>query len=154
MTQVDTADYAEFVLEVEFTPESGTYSKICGVTGVNVTRAANVTTTEVPDCDDETKPHGVARNVRSIEVSVSATGLWALSSDSKLKEWFYSGKSLSARIRNAKVEVAGAVGAIYVETAPCILAGLNNERPADKGAITASIELQFSGTPARDVKAA
>ncbi|MBR9764811.1 MAG: hypothetical protein GYB53_15100 [Rhodobacteraceae bacterium] len=151
MTTAQTATYDQLVLEVEFVPNSGTFTKICGITGVSITRSKNISTTEVPDCDDETKAHEVMRDVRSREVSVSGTGVWARDSHSKMMSWFYAdgeaGK-LNCRLRNANVEDNGASGDPYVESGKAILATLSNERSEDKTRISASIEIQFDGTPA------
>ncbi|MBB95582.1 MAG: hypothetical protein CML68_13455 [Rhodobacteraceae bacterium] len=147
MAVADTLSYDEMVLEVEFTAESGTYTKICGITGVTINRSANVTTSEIPDCDDETVPHSVVRDVRSIEVTASGTGVWAMSSHPAMHDWFYSGASKNARLRNTKVESEGTSGDPYQESGPAILASLSNERPDDKGRVTAQVEIQFSGTP-------
>lgn len=148
MSAADTMSYDELVLEVEFVPDSGSYSRICGVTGVSITRSTNVTTTEVPDCDDETQPHSVKRTVRSVEVTASGTGVWAKSSHHKMLNWFYNALKLNARLRNLKMEAEGDTGEAYVESGPAILTTLSNERPDDKGEITASVEIQFDGTPA------
>lgn len=150
MTTAETATYDQLVLEVEFVPDSGTYTKICGITGVSITRSKNISTTEVPDCDDESKAHEIQRDVRSREVSVSGTGVWARGSHSKMMNWFYAdgeaGK-LNCRLRNANVEANGSSGDPYVESGPAILVTLSNERNEDKSRIAASIEIQFDGTP-------
>ena len=78
MAKAATQSFAQMVLEVEFT--TGTWSKVCGLIDVTITRTANVDTTETPDCADETLPLYVEREVRSLEVTVSASGTWALAS--------------------------------------------------------------------------
>lgn len=147
MAAAQTASYDEVVLEVEFVAGSGTYSPVCGITGATVTRSAAVTTTEIPDCDDATKPHETKKGVRALDVSVSGTGVWARQSHKNMVNWFYSGLPLNVRIRNRNVEVNGATDDPYIESGPALLSTLTNERPGDKGEMTASIELQFDGTP-------
>lgn len=151
MAYATTASYDKLVLEVEFDPTGSpdTYTKICGIMGVTITRTSNIETSEVPDCDDETKPFENKREVRSIEVSVSGTGVWARESHQNLMSWFYGGTSLNARLRNTDAEDNGTTGDIYAEVGPAILASLNNER--QKGSqVTAEIELQFDGAPTRE----
>lgn len=147
MAEANTMRYDELILEVEWVAASGTYAKICGITDVSITRTLNTTDTEIPDCDDETKPHAIRRTARSIDVSVSGTGVWALQSHQNIHDWFYSGAKKSVRLRNAKAAAATA-GTPYVEQGDAFLTQLNNERPGDKGVITASIALAFDGTPA------
>lgn len=149
MAEAVTQTYDEMILEVEFVASSGTYTPVCGLTGVTVNRGKTLTTTEVPDCADATKPHQVRKDERSIDVSVTATGVWARSSQSDLKDWFYGniGPKLNARLRDLDAENNGASGDVYAETGPALLTALNNERPADKGRVTAGVEIQFDGTP-------
>lgn len=148
MAYADTAKYEELILEVEFTAGSGTYQTVCGLTDVSINRTNNIDTTEIPECADESLPHKIERLTRSQEMSVSATGVWALTSHEAVMDWFYSGASLSVRIRNSKVETGGATGATISETGPAILASLNNSRT--KGAkVTAEVEIQFDGMPTR-----
>ncbi|MAQ82251.1 MAG: hypothetical protein CMH12_03350 [Maritimibacter sp.] len=150
MTTATTTSYNEMVLEVEFDPvgAAGTYSKICGMTGVTINRTPNITETPVPDCDDESLPHNIEKDVASISVTVSATGVWAAARKHELLDWFYSAGKLNCRLRDVQAEQNGASGDIYAEYGPAVI-GISNERPADKGRITASIELQFDGTPQR-----
>lgn len=153
MAKAETAKYQHLILEVEFDPvgDAGNYSIICGMIDVSVTRTSNIDTTEVPDCTDESLPLSVERSVRSQEVSASGTGVWALSSNSKISDWWYSGATLLARLRNAKVEADGVTGDIITETGPAILVSLNNSRTKGQK-VTAEIELQWDGVPVRGLK--
>lgn len=148
MVKAVTQKFDELVLEVE-TAVPGTYAKICGLVDVDVTRSANVDTAEIPDCDDETLPLAVEKSVRSIDVSVSGTGVWAQSSHGTLSDWFYSSASKNIRIQNAKA----LVGDTEYEAGAALLVNLSNART--KGSkVSASIEIQFDGTPTRTPKAA
>ncbi len=119
--------------------------------GVQIARSANVDTAEIPDCDDESLPLSEEKEVRSVNVNVSGTGVFALQSGSKLKDWFYSGKQLNVRLRNKKIEDDGASGDIYVEEGPALLTSFNESR--EKGQkLSAEIELQFNGTPTLTAK--
>lgn len=154
MARANTAKYEDMILEVEFDPtgDAGTYTAICGITDVTINRTSNIDTSEIPDCDDESLPLSIERQVRSQEVTVSGTGVWALQSNEKMLDWWYSGATLSARLRNAKVETAGAVGDTSIESGPAILATLNNSRTKGQK-VAAEIELQFDGVPTRTLVA-
>lgn len=146
MAQAVTQKYEELVLE---TSEDGTtWSRICGLIDVEITRTANVDTAEVPDCADESLPLGVERQVRSIEVSVTGTGVWAQSSHEALQDWFYSSATKRARIGNLNASV----GDTEYETGMALLTNLSNSRTKGQK-VTASISLEFDGTPTRTNKA-
>lgn len=139
-----TEKYEEMILDVELISGSGVYTPICGMIDVTISRTATIDTAEIPDCDDESQPLSVEKQVRSIEVSVSATGVWARSSQDALKQWFYSAAVKNIRIR----DTAAASGDIAIESGPALLASLNNSRTKGKK-VSAEIEIQFDGTPDR-----
>jgi len=151
MARAVTQKYEEMVLEVEFTPSSGTYAAICGLIDVTINRSSNIDTAEVPDCDDESLPLAVERQVRSQEVTVSASGVWALGSHEKMMDWFYSGSTLNCRLRNVKANDSGVVGDTITETGPALLASLNNARTKGQK-VTSEVEIQFDGVPTRVAK--
>lgn len=151
MARAVTQKYEEMVLEVEFTPLSGTYTSICGLIDVTINRTSNVDTAEVPDCDDESLPLAVERQVRSQEVMVSGSGVWALGSHEKMMDWFYAGSTLNCRVRNVKANDAGVTGDTISETGPALLVSLNNARTKGQK-VTAEIEIQFDGVPTRVAK--
>ena len=148
MARAATAKFEEFVLEVELDPtgDAGTYTAICGITDITINRTSNIDTTEVPDCDDESLPHSIERAVRSQEVTISGTGVWARGSHQAMMEWWRSGSTLSTRLRNTNVEDNGATDDIYGETGPALLVSLNNSRTKGQK-VTAEIEIQFDGVP-------
>jgi hypothetical protein len=147
MARATTQKYEEMILEVEFVPLSGTYAAICGMIDVSINRTSNVDTAEVPDCADESLPLSIERQVRSQEITASATGVWALESHQNLMSWWRSGATRNARLRNVKAQDDGASGDTTIESGPALLVSLNNSRT--KGTkVTAEIELQFDGVPA------
>ncbi len=148
MARAVTAKFEEMVLEVETTPESGTYAALCGLTDVTINRTSNIDTSEVPDCDDESAPLALERQVRSQEVTVSATGVWALQSSETVLDWWYSGEARNVRVRNIKAENDGTVGDTYAEAGTAILASINNSRTKGQK-VSAEIEIQFDGVPTR-----
>lgn len=144
MATAVTEKYEEMILDVEFVASSGIYTTICGLIDVTINRTANVDTAEIPDCDDESLPLSIERQVRSIEVTVSGTGVWAQTSQSLLKEWFYSSATKNVRLRDTKASV----GDVEIESGPALITNLSNSRTKGQK-VTAEIEIQFDGTPAR-----
>lgn len=144
MAKAVTEKFEEMILDVEWTANSGVYEPICGLIDVTITRTANVDTAEVPDCDDESLPLALEKQVRSIEVTVSGTGVWARTSQSNLKEWFYSSETKNIRIR----DTAAANGDVEIESGAALLTSLTNTRTKGQK-VSAEIELQFDGTPSR-----
>lgn len=147
MAKATTERFEELVLEVE-TDTPGSYARICGLVGVEVSRQATVDNEEVPDCDDESLPLSMERQVRTLDVSVSGTGVWAQESHEMLQDWFYSSANKNIRIGNLNA----AVGDTEYEQGPAILTSLGQSRTKGKK-VSASVEIQFDGTPTRTVKA-
>lgn len=148
MATAATAKFHELVVEFE-TATPGTWSKICGVTSRSVNRSSTMQTSEVPDCDDESKPNAIERSVQSQEVTVSGSGAWARQSHEEMMDWWYSGQTKKIRIGHLQA----AVGDTEYETGFAYLVSLNNT--AEKGPkVTAEIEIQFDGLPTRTMKAA
>lgn len=147
MANAITEKYEELVLELS-TDGGTTWARICGLIDVEITRTSNIDTSETPDCDDESLPLSVERQVRSIEVSASGTGVWAQQSHQSLMDWFYSSSTQDVRLGNLNA----ASGDTEYETGKAILASLSNSRTKGQK-VSASIEIQFDGTPVRSAKA-
>lgn len=144
MAAAVTEKYEEMILDLEVVASSGVYTPICGLIDITINRTANVDTAEIPDCDNESLPLSVERQVRSIEVTISGTGVWAQSSQSVLKEWFYSSATKNIRLRDTKAST----GDVSIESGPALLTTLTNARTKGQK-VTAEIEIQFDGTPTR-----
>lgn len=143
-----TAKYEHLVLEKETTPASGTYAKICGITAFNINREAQVDRVEVPaDCDDESLPYATERQVRSLEYTIDGQAVWAQQSHEELQQWYRSGAPVNIRIQHANA----ASGDVEYETGPALLTQLNNERTKGQK-VTASIRIEFDGTPTTTAK--
>ena len=97
----------------------------------------------------ESLPLSIEKQVRSIEFSASATGVWAQESHGTMMDWFYSSAAKDCRIGNLKA----AVGETEYETGMALLTSLSQSRTKGQK-VSASIELQFDGTPTRSDKAA
>ncbi|WP_043620495.1 phage tail tube protein [Ensifer sp. ZNC0028] len=144
MTRAVTENFHEMVVEVETTPGSGVFAKLCGLTSRTTNRTSNMSTSEVPDCDNEALPAAVERAVQSQEVTISGTGVWAAQSHGTMMDWWYSGATKNIRVGHLKAEP----GDTEYETGPAYLVTLNNT--AERGAkVTAEIEIQFDGLPVR-----
>lgn len=147
MAKPITEKFEQMVLE---TSENGTtWTRVCGLVGVTITRTAQFDSTEVPaDCGDESLPLDVERAIRTIEVNVSADGVWAQQSHGDMLDWFYSGAPKQIRVGHLNA----AVGDTEYEMGPALLSTLTNQRTKGQK-VTASIEIQFDGTPTRLPKA-
>lgn len=148
MARATTANFHQMVLEVEFVASSGTYSKVCGLTGRGINRQNNMSTSEVPDCDDESLPAAVERAVQSQEATVSGTGVWSAESHEGLLDWWYSGATKNIRIQH----VNAASGDTEYESGTAYLSSINNQ--ADRGTkVAADLSIEFDGVPTRTNKA-
>ncbi len=147
MAKPITEKFEQMVLE---TSENGTtWTRICGLVGVTITRTAQFDSTEVPgDCDDESLPLDVERAIRTIEVNVSADGVWSQQSHGDMLDWFYSGAPKQIRVGHLNA----AAGDTEYERGPALLSTLTNQRTKGQK-VTAAIEIQFDGTPTRVAKA-
>lgn len=147
MAQATTMKFEQLVLELS---EDGgsTWARICGLTDATVTRSANIDTVEIPDCDDESLPFSVEKQVRSLDYSVSATGVWAAESHGTLLDWLKSSATKDARIGY----LAAASSTPEYETGKALLTNLSHTRTKGQK-VSASIELQFDGTPTSTDKA-
>lgn len=147
MARATTANFDKMVVEVEWTASSGVYAKWCGLTSRGINRQHNMSTNEVPDCDDESLPAEVQRAVQSSEVTISGTGVWASESHGKAMDWWYGGGTKSVRVQH----VNAASGDTEYETGNAYLTQLNNNVERG-GKVTADISIEFDGLPARTDK--
>lgn len=148
MARATTANFHQMVVEVETTPGSGVYAKLCGLTSRGINRQSNMSTSEVPDCDDESLPAAVERAVQSQEVTIPGSGVWASQSHETMLDWWYSGATKSVRVQH----VNAAVGDTEYETGDAYLVSIANQ--AERGTkVTAEISIEFDGIPTRTPKA-
>lgn len=145
MAVATTQEFEELVLEVASTVGSPvSWSKLCGLVDVTITRTSNLDTAEVPDCADESLPLSLEKSVRSIEISISATGVWASESWEIFADWFYNSERKLIRIGN----LGAASGDTQYETGFAYLSNLTNARTKGQK-VSAQIEIMFDGTPTR-----
>lgn len=147
MARATTENFSQMVIEVEWVASSGVYSRWCGLTSRGVNRQSNMSTSEVPDCDDETLPAAVERAVQSQEVTISGSGVWAAESNGKALDWWYSGATKNVRIQNVNAQS----GDTEFETGAAYLVQVSNQ--AERGQkVTADISIEFDGLPTRTDK--
>lgn len=149
MVAPTSAEFKDFVLEVETTAGSGVYTKVCGLTSRDIKRKANINSNEVPaDCSDESLPSEIKKGVQSQEVMVSGSGVWAKQSHEMMLDWWYGGQTKNIRLQHVNADV----GDTEYESGPAILAELNNA--VEKGkVVNAEISIEFNGLPTRTAKA-
>lgn len=148
MAYATTANFSQFVLEVEFVAASGTFSKVCGLTSRGINRQSNMATSEVPDCSDETIAADVRRAVQSQEATITASGVWSSESHEKLLDWWQGAATKSVRIYHANA----ASGDTEYETGNAYLVSISNQ--AERGTkVTAELNIEFDGVPTRTMKA-
>lgn len=152
MPEPTLADFQDLVLEVEWVPDSGTYSKFCAMEQVTINRSKQVDQSEVPaDDDDESLPYITRANTRARSFSISGTGYWSAQSHGLALDWFNGtpAEKLRVRITHAKA----AIGDPEYETGLGILSELTNER--QKGPqVSAQISIVIDGDLATTDKVA
>lgn len=118
------------------------FTPICGLTSRGLTGSADVVTSEVPDCTNEDLPSWQEKDVKSIGMSLSGSGMWAQESHEMLLQWFLTGAK-----KNIKVQYANAdTGDVEFLAGPAVITQLNNA--AEKGGrISAEISLEFTAKP-------
>lgn len=148
MAKAVTQRYDQLRVRVEKDPigAPGVYTSLCGITDYTINRTSNIDTTEVPDCDDESLPLSLEREVRSQEVTVSGTGTWSQTNAGFMIAWWRSGATRNVRVENTNA----APGDISVEYGPALLASYTNGRTRGQR-VSAEIEIQFDGVPEVEV---
>ena len=139
MAQAVTSAFHQLTVEVE-TATPGTYAIICGMVDYQIQRRANLDTTEIPDCADESLPLYVSKAVRSTDYMISGTGVWAQSSHEMMLQWFRTGAAKNVRIGYGNASV----GDVEYETGSAFLTQLDHGRTKGQ-VVNASIQIDFNG---------
>lgn len=151
MAYATTSAYKDTTLAVEFVASSGTYSTICGITSWSYNETTNLDETEVPDCDDLALPLQVERAVRSRGATISASGVWALSSHQAILAWSASGGKKNVRITFGVVTASGAATDTEELNGTAYLTNLSYSLAYGQK-VQASFDLVFDGVPTATVK--
>lgn len=143
MATAVTTTFAKFKIEVGDgeTPTEG-FTAVCGLTSKGLQGSADVVTSEVPDCADEDLPSWQEKDVKSIGMTLSGSGMWSTVNHTLLMDWFLAGTK-----KNVKVTyMDAAVGAPEFIMGPAVLTQLNNA--VEKGGrLSADITLEFTAKP-------
>lgn len=150
MADSDTSEFHEYVLEVEKDPDTapGVFSILAGLTSRSINRQHNMSTTEVPDADDESLPSGVKRGVRSSEVTMSAAGVMARQSHTFLLKWWKDGVTKNARLRDPNATA----GNLEYEEGPLYITNVGNSVEKGNGAVGVELSFEFNGVPNQTLK--
>lgn len=144
-----TQKYHELV--VEFSTDGGTTwsGRNCCIRGFTVNRTPQVQEAALTaDCDDESLPDDIVREVTSRDLSVSGTGHWTRGGYNAFLTQFYGTGKIYTRIGN----LAAASGEIEYEECEMIIT-LGEARETKGQPVTASIELQSAGKITTSLKA-
>lgn len=143
MAQATTSSFSNFkILLGDGATPTEAFAPICGLTSRGLQGASDVVTSEVPDCANEDAPSWQEKDVKSISMSLSGSGMWSVESHGILMEWFLSGAK-----KNVKVQYALAdSGDPEFLTGPAVITKLDNA--VEKGArVSADITLEFTAKP-------
>lgn len=151
MAYATTSAYKDTTLAVEFTGGSGTYTTICGITEWSYNETTNLDETEVPDCDDLSLPLQIERAVRSRGATISASGVWALSSHQAIYAWAASGATKSVKMTFGIVTASGVSTDTETLTGTAYMTNLSYSLAYGQK-VNASFELVFDGVPTATVK--
>lgn len=147
MTEATIAKYQQHVLEISL-DDGTTWARICGITNFSDQFQAVVTEDQIPDCDDESKPHTVTREVQSVDLTVNADAKWAQESHNTLLDWMIGGEPLPTRVGYLNA----AVGDTEYVSGTAILQNMTRRR--QKGiAVEGTLVIQFTGALTRTAKA-
>lgn len=151
MAKPITARYEDFVIEVnKGTAGAPQWQKICGMRGYTMNRTANVQQTEVPaDCDDESLPLAIEKEIQSLNFTLSGQGAWALREHGFMQDWFYGSERREIRVTNVVAQSQGDLGTPFRETGFAFMTQLNNDRQKGQK-VSADIAFEFDGTPTRE----
>lgn len=140
MALATTKTFGQYVLLVEFTPGSGTYSKVCGLTSRGVQRELSLQETQVPDCDNEDLPAAIQIAPQSKQFNISGSGVMSQEAHLSLLNWFNLGTP-----RNVRIKTTGATsGQVDYEQGSAYLTSYGNA--AEKGqVVNADLAIRIDG---------
>lgn len=80
------------------TATTGIFAKPCGLNNVTITANKNSQDTNVPDCEDPEAPQWIERDVESLDMSVTGSGVLAAEALETWWDAFSSTETVNARI--------------------------------------------------------
>lgn len=149
MATATTTTFSKFkILIGDGATPTEVFTAICGLTSKGLQGSADVVTSEVPDCADEDLPSWQEKDVKSVGMQLSGSGMWAKESHEMLLSWFLAGTK-----KNVKVQYAdAATGDTEYLAAPAVLTQMNNA--VEKGGrLSADLTFEFTRKPTLTDKA-
>lgn len=142
MASATTTTFAKFKILIGDGAEPEVFAPICGLTSKGIQYTTDVVTSEVPDCSNEDLPSWQEKDVKSISISISGSGMWSEESHGTMVDWF-----MSAAKKNVRIEYADAdSGDPKTLTGPAVLTSLSNS--VEKGGrVSADIAIEFAAKP-------
>ncbi len=142
MATAVTTTFAKFKILIGDGSDPEVFTAICGLTSKGIQYTSDVVTSEVPDCADEDLPSWQEKDVKSISISISGSGMWSKASHGDMVDWF-----MSASKKNVRIEYADAdSGDPKTLTGPAVLTSLSNS--VEKGGrVSADIAIEFAAKP-------
>jgi hypothetical protein len=107
MAQPRTLKFGNFIIELENPENAGDFIAPCAFVQKGLEFTANVTTQQIPDCDDPDAPFWEASEVSSLAMRLSASGIMALEHLPLWRTVFFSAVSVNARARIPGNKAAG-----------------------------------------------
>lgn len=142
MASATTTTFAKFKILIGDGAEPEAFAPICGLTSKGIQYTTDVVTSEVPDCSNEDLPSWQEKDVKSISISISGSGMWSKESHGTMVDWF-----MSAAKKNVRIEYADAdSGDPKTLTGPAVLTSLGNS--VEKGGrVSADVAIEFAAKP-------
>ena len=118
------------------------FAFLCGVNAKEVSFETETTTTEMPDCADESLPSFKQVGVKSYGITVKCSGMWTKEAHGTLMAWFQSSAAKNIKLRY----VNASVGTPEYVNGPAVLTSLSNS--VEKGGnMTGSFDIAFASAP-------
>lgn len=143
MAQATTSTFGNFkILLGDGASPTEVFAPICGLTSKGINYNTETNTVEVPDCTNEDAPAYKEQGVKSYDVTLSGSGMWAAQSHGVLVDWWKSGTA-----KNIKVEYSTAAsGDVKTVAGPALLTSLGSS--VEKGGrLSAEIAIAFTQMP-------
>lgn len=99
MAQPKTLRFGKFVIELADPETPGAFIAPCAFTQKGLEFTANVSTQQIPDCDDPDAPYWEATEVTSLSMRLTASGLLALEHLDLWRATFFGAVAVPARVK-------------------------------------------------------
>jgi hypothetical protein len=145
MATPKTLTFGKFLVLIGDGASPEVFSNGCGLTSRGMNNQTNMSTAEVPDCDNEDLPSVIERTPQSQESTISGSGILALGTMFETWRLWWSG----AIIKNVQVHVvASATDKGGYWQGPAYLTQFNISADKGGGKVSIDIAIEFDGVPA------